>query len=236
MKILAIVPSFNEEKNIVGVIESIKAENSLIDILVVDDGSEDHTSRAAVSTGRASLIKLSCNLGIGGAVQTGLKFARQHDYDLAFQFDGDGQHISSEIEKLLAPIRRDEADVVIGSRFCQDGGVFKSSLLRRVGIKIFEVLNSLLIRQRITDNTSGFRAYNRKAIDFLAGNYPMDYPEPETIILLGRNGFTLKEVFVTMRERVHGNSSITGLETAYYMIKVMLAVLVTFLRPKIVKD
>jgi len=236
MKILAIAPSFNEEKNIVGVIESIKDENPLIDILIVDDGSDDNTALAAESTGAAYVIKLPCNLGIGGAVQTGLKFAKQNNYDLAFQFDGDGQHISSEIEKLLVPLKRGEADVVIGSRFCQAEGGFKSTLLRRIGIKIFEVLNSLLINQRITDNTSGFRAYNRKAINFLAGNYPMDYPEPETVILLGRNGFILKEVFVEMKERVHGNSSITGLESVYYMIKVMLAVLVTFLRPKIVKD
>ena len=212
MKILAIVPAYNEEKNIIGVIESIKSEDPQIDILVVNDGSDDRTGEIARSSGLAQVVNLSCNLGIGGAVQTGFKFARRHNYDIIFQFDGDGQHIASEIEKILTPVRNDLADVVIGSRFCQDHTGFKSTYLRRIGIKIFEMLNSLLIKQKLTDNTSGFRAYNRRAIHFLADNYPMDYPEPETVVLLGKNGFLLKEVFVHMQERMSGRSSINGLE------------------------
>jgi len=236
MKILAIVPAYNEEKNITGVIESIKNEYPQIDILVVNDGSDDMTGEIAQSSGLAQVVNLSCNLGIGGAVQTGFKFAEKHNYDIVFQFDGDGQHIASEIEKILAPVRNDLADVVIGSRFCQDHSEFKSTWLRRIGIKIFEMLNLLLIKQKFTDNTSGFRAYNRRAIHFLADNYPADYPEPETVVLLGRNDFLLKEVFVHMQERMSGRSSINGFESIYYMIKVLLAVLMTALRPKLLKD
>ena len=236
MKVLAIVPSFNEEKNIVRVIESIKNENSMIDILIINDGSDDKTSALAESTGLVSVVNLPCNLGIGGAVQTGFKFAKKNNYDIAFQFDGDGQHISSEIDKLIGPIQKKEADVVIGSRFIQKHIGFKSTPVRRIGIKIFEIVNSVLTKQKITDNTSGFRAYNKKAIDFLADNYPMDYPEPEAIILLGRNGFRLKEIFIRMQERMGGNSSITGFKSLYYMIKVLLAMLMSALRPKSLKE
>lgn len=235
MKIIAIVPSFNEEKNIVNVIKSIKNENSMIDILVVNDGSDDKTGELAESTGQAFVVNLPCNLGIGGAVQTGFKFAKKNNYDIAFQIDGDGQHIPSEINKLIGPIKKQEADVVIGSRFYQKHEGFKSSVVRRIGIKVFEIVNSLLIKQRITDNTSGFRAYNTKAIHFLADNYPTDYPEPEAIILLGRNGFRLKEVFVGMKERTGGGSSITGFKSIYYMIKVLLAIFMNALRPKLLK-
>jgi len=236
MKILAIVPSFNEEKSIVSVIESIKRENVAIDILIVNDGSDDRTGTVAESTGLAFVVNLPCNLGIGGAIQTGFKFAETHDYDIAFQFDGDGQHIASEIDKLIKPIQREEVDVVIGSRFCEDHKGFRSTAFRRIGIKIFEIVNSLLIKKRITDNTSGFRAYNRKAICFLADNYPMDYPEPEAVILLGKNGFRLMETFVRMQERASGNSSIKGFRPTYYMIKVLLAILMTALRPKLLRD
>jgi len=236
MKILAIVPSFNEEQNIAHVIASIKDEDPLIDILVVNDGSDDKTGLIAASTGQAYVVNLPCNIGIGGAVQTGFKFARQRNYDIAFQFDGDGQHLSAEIEILLDAIRLNEADVVIGSRFFQDNGGFKSTLLRRKGIWIFGILNSLLIKQRITDNTSGFRAYNRKAIHFLSDNYPTDYPEPEAVLLLGKNGFRLKEVPVSMQARKWGRSSISKTGSVYYMIKVLLAVLVSSLRPRVLKD
>ena len=236
MKILAIVPSFNEEENITHVIETIREENPLIDILVVNDCSKDETGALAESTGQASVVNLSSNLGIGGAVQTGFKYAMRTGYDIAFQFDGDGQHLASEIKILLDPILRNEADVVIGSRFCQQQNGFRSTLLRRKGIKVFEMLNSLLIKQRITDNTSGFRAYCRRAIHFLAENYPEDYPEPEAVLLLGKNGFRLKEVPVCMQERKRGNSSITGTKSGYYMIKVLLAVLVTAIRPRTAKD
>ena len=236
MKILAIVPSFNEEENIASVIESINRADPLIDILVVNDGSGDNTRAVAQSSGLARVVNLPCNLGIGGAVQTGLIFAKREAYDIAFQFDGDGQHIASEIEKILAPVRNDLADVVIGSRFCKKNEGYRSTFSRRLGIKVFEIVNSVLIRQRITDNTSGFRAYNRKAIEFLERNYPMDYPEPEAVLILGKNGFRLKEVSVLMRERAGGRSSISGIESLYYMIKVLLALVVCCMRPREIKD
>jgi len=236
VKILAIVPAFNEEENIEGVIEAIRGSNPLIDILVVNDGSDDRTGEVARSSEVARVVTLPCNLGIGGAVQTGFRFAKQENYDLAFQFDGDGQHLASEIEKILAPVRDNRADIVIGSRFCENNGGYRSTLFRRLGIKVFEIVNSFLIGQRVTDNTSGFRAYNRKAIEFLARNYPMDYPEPEAVLILGKNGFRIVEVSVHMGGRAGGRSSISGIGSLYYMIKVLLALIVCCIRPKEIED
>jgi glycosyltransferase involved in cell wall biosynthesis len=178
----------------------------------------------------AKVIDLSSNLGIGGAVQTGFKYASRNGYRVAIQFDGDGQHIAAEIPNLLKTLEDSGSAMVIGSRFLQPHNGFRSTFARRIGIRIFGLLNSLLIGQRITDSTSGFRAYNRPAIEFLAINYPSDYPEPETVILLGKNGFRMSEVFSMMRERQGGDSSISGLTGIYYMIKVILAVLMAVLR------
>lgn len=236
MKILAIVPAFNEADNIRGVIESISKVSRNIDILVVDDGSTDGTGEVALSSGLSQVVSLPCNLGIGGAVQTGFRFARRCDYDIAFQFDGDGQHLASEIEKILAPVRDDHADVVIGSRFCGSGDTYRSTRSRRLGIKVFEMVNSFLVGQKITDNTSGFRAYNRRAIAFFARHYPMDYPEPEAILILGKNGFRLREVPVRMQARGNGYSSISGIQSFYYMIKVLLALVVCCIRPREVQE
>jgi glycosyltransferase involved in cell wall biosynthesis len=173
----------------------------------------------------ARVITLPFNLGIGGAVQTGLKFACRHHYDVAIQIDGDGQHLPSEIPLLIAPLQRHEADVCIGSRYLGPRR-YHTPLMRRLGMLIFSVVNSLLIGQRITDNTSGFRAFNRRAIEFLSANYPGDYPEPEVVVMLGRNGFRLKEVPVKMRQRSTGESSIGSIRAVYYMVKVLLAILV----------
>ena len=236
MKILAIVPSFNEEENIRGVIESIRDSNPSIDILVVNDGSHDRTGDVARSSGFVQVIDLPCNLGIGGAVQTGFKFARRRGYDVAFQFDGDGQHVASAIDTILEPIWENRADVVIGSRFCGANDGYRPGIARRLGIKVFEVANFLLIGQRVMDNTSGFRAYNQKAIAFLARNYPMDYPEPEAVLILGKNGFRLREVPVRMEERKKGRSSISGIWSFYYMTKVLLALIVCWMRPREIKD
>lgn len=232
-RILIIIPAYNEEKNIRNVISSLKAADLNYDCLVINDGSKDNTQSEAESTGQAIVIQLPSNLGIGGAVQTGFKYALYKDYDYAIQFDGDGQHLASEIPKLLAPIQRGEIDVTIGSRFIEKTDGFQSTFFRRIGIRLFEVLNYLLIGNRITDSTSGFRAYNRAAIEFLAANYPTDYPEPETIILLGKNDFRIREVSVEMVERQGGTSSISGLKSAHYMIKVILAMLMTAHRQKI---
>jgi glycosyltransferase involved in cell wall biosynthesis len=200
--------------------------------VIINDASTDNTSEIAKSTKMAYVVDLPVNLGIGGSVQTGFKFAKQKGYDIALQFDGDGQHQVEEIEKLLQIIMNDEADVAIGSRFNKKHEGFKSSVLRRVGIKIFEWLSFLLIRQRITDHTSGFRAFNKKAIHFLAVNYPSDYPEPEVVVTLGKNNFRMKEVFTQMQERQGGVSSISFTKGPYYMIKVMLSMIMAAIRSK----
>lgn len=226
--ILAIIPAFNEAANIGNVIRELQEVRPRLDILVVNDGSLDQTG--ALAAAMARVIDLPANLGIGGAVQTGFKYAARNGYRLAIQFDGDGQHIATEIPTLLRYLEENCADMVIGSRFLQQHAGYRSTFFRRIGIRIFEVINSLLIGQRITDNTSGFRAYNRQAIEFLASYYPADYPEPEAVIILGRNGFRIGEVFTRMRERQGGYSSITGIVGIYYMLKVLLAILITSLR------
>jgi len=233
LKTLAIVPAYNEEKAVGAVVRSLKDRHPSLDVLVVNDGSTDETSAKARASGASAVIDLPCNLGIGGAVQTGFLYAVREGYEAAFQFDGDGQHLAGEVDRIIGPIRAGEADVVIGSRFLAPTGGFRSTAGRRAGIKIFEWVNSILIGRRITDNTSGFRAYNRTALDFLSKHYPSDYPEPEAVILLGRNGFRLKEVPVEMAERTAGTSSITAFRSVYYMIKVLLAVFMTALRPPV---
>jgi glycosyltransferase involved in cell wall biosynthesis len=232
-KILIIVPAYNEADNIRGVIQKLHEENDAWDVLVINDSSTDNTSAIARKTALAKVIDLPFNLGIGGCVQTGFRYARNNGYDFALQFDGDGQHSADEIQKLLEIIMKKEADVAIGSRFRQKHDGFKSSSYRRIGIRIFEWFSFLLIRQRITDHTSGFRAYNRKAVLFLADHYPSDYPEPEVIILLGKNGFKLRETFTQMHERQGGVSSIPLTKGPYYMVKVMLAMFMSAIRSKI---
>ena len=229
-KILVIVPAYNEEKSIAGVIDELGSIDIKVDIVVVNDGSIDNTSFIARQTGKAIVLDLPINLGIGGAVQTGFMYALRNGYDIAVQFDGDDQHIASEIQNLLEPILRQEADVVIGSRFFSDKKKFKTDPVRKVGIKVFQLVNSIMNRKRITDSTSGFRAYNRKAIQSLSEYYPSDYPEPEAVILLLKRGFILKEVAVDMRQRYQGVSSISLLDGAYYMVKVLLAIFMTYIR------
>jgi glycosyltransferase involved in cell wall biosynthesis len=229
-RILVIVPAYNEEASIVRVVHELSKGNDRWDILVVNDASTDRTGPLVSGTGTAVLIDLPLNLGVGGAIQTGFKYALLNEYEFALQFDGDGQHRAGEINKLLDPLISGEADVTIGSRFIEKRPGFKSTWSRRFGIKIFEWLSLILIRQRITDCTSGFRAYNKRTIRFLAENYPVDYPEPEAVILLGKHGFRMREVFTSMRERQGGSSSITFLNSPYYMTKVMLGMIMTAIR------
>ncbi|MDF3014460.1 MAG: glycosyl transferase family 2 [Cellvibrio sp.] len=232
-RILIIIPAYNEEKNIGKVIQSLYDAEPDYQCLVVNDGSRDNTQHEAEASGLATVIQLPSNLGIGGAVQTGFKYGFYNNFDYAIQFDGDGQHLASEIPKLLDPLRANEYDVCIGSRFVEKTLGFQSTFMRRIGIRIFEFMSRLLIHKKITDSTSGFRAYNKQAIAFLAANYPTDYPEPETVILLGKNDFRIREVSVEMIERQGGESSISGLKSAHYMIKVILAMLMTAQRQKI---
>ncbi len=228
--VLVIVPAYNEAENIGRVIADLKTLDLNPDILVVNDGSQDGTYDNAKATRQALVVNLPNNLGIGGAVQTGFKWAARRGYRLAVQFDGDGQHIAGEIPKLLNALEKKGAGMVIGSRFIERHSGYRSTFVRRLGIKVFMVVNSLLIGQTITDNTSGFRAYDRRTIEFLARHYPVDYPEPEAVILLGKNGFHLAEVPTRMLERQSGGSSIHGFLSLYYMVKVLLAILMTSLR------
>jgi len=221
VKILAIVPAYNEENNIALVIADLRKHQPGIKILILNDASTDQTEKVAHETG-ATVLNLAVNLGIGGAVQTGFIYARNEMYDIAFQFDGDGQHLAAEIDKLLEPLNSNEADVVIGSRFLEKGG-FRSSLTRRAGIRLISLVNKLLTGRKIMDSTSGFRAFNQKAISFLAENYSQDYPEPEAVVQLFRNGFNILEVPVQMRARLSGQSSIRPLHSFYYIIKVLLS-------------
>lgn len=232
-RILIIIPAYNEEKNIAKVVQSLKAADTAYECLVVNDGSKDNTQHEAEASGLATVIQLPSNLGIGGAVQTGFKYAFYNNFDYAIQFDGDGQHLASEIPKILAPLQAADYDVCIGSRFVEKTLGFQSTFVRRIGIRIFEWMSQILIQKKITDSTSGFRAYNKQAIAFLAANYPTDYPEPETVILLGKNDFRIREVSVEMIERQGGESSISGLKSAHYMIKVILAMVMTAQRQKI---
>lgn len=234
--ILAIVPAYNEEQNIARVIADLKSLETALDVVVINDGSTDRTSRIARGAGQVHVVDLPKNLGIGGAVQTGFKYAARNGYSTAIQFDADGQHLAAEIPKLLQALQEREASVVIGSRFLEGQAGYRSTFLRRIGIRLFQMVNSILIGQRVTDNTSGFRAYDRRAILFLAQHYPVNYPEPEAVILLGRNRFGIAEVSTRMAERQGGGSSIAGITGVYYMIKVLLAILMTALRKPAVSD
>ncbi|MCL6570974.1 MAG: glycosyltransferase family 2 protein [Bacillus sp. (in: Bacteria)] len=227
MKVLAIIPAFNEEAGLLRVAEQFKGIND-VDIVVINDCSKDATSVLGKKIG-FNVIDLPCNLGIGGAVQTGYKYARDHGYEIAVQVDGDGQHNPSYIKELIKPIQEGRSDMVIGSRYLKKEG-FQSTLLRRVGINYFSFLIYLLQKKRITDPTSGFRACNRRVIELFSSRYPNDYPEPESIVYLLRNNFQTEEVPVVMNERFGGESSISSLKSIYYMIKVSLAMIIDNMR------
>lgn len=228
-RIIAIVPAFNEAGAIGGVVERIQAADVAYDVVVVDDGSVDETGAIARSHG-AAVVTLPYNIGIGGTVQTGFKYALEHGYETAVRLDGDGQHDPAELEKLLGPIRSGEADIVTGSRFIDGAGVYRPPLARRIGITWFAWIVSLLTRQRVTDTTSGFQALNRKGIALFAGDYPSDYPEVEATVLVFKHRLRLVEVPVTMRERETGQSSITFVRSIYYFAKVTLALLIAMVR------
>lgn len=232
-EILVIIPAYNEEKNLSSLIKDIHSlEDKRINVLVVNDCSTDGTLNVCNHLG-VPTVNLPCNLGIGGAVQTGYKYALKNGYDIAIQVDGDGQHKPEYIKMLIEPLLNSEADMVIGSRYLTKKG-FQSSLIRRIGISYFSKLLLLLTSQKITDPTSGFRACNRTVIEVFAKRYPTDYPEPESIMYLIRNKFKVKEVPVIMQARIEGESSITSLKSIYYMIKVSMAILIDRMRKQIV--
>jgi hypothetical protein len=233
-RILAIIPAYNEEGSVGKVIEGIRTHLSQADILIVNDGSTDLTSGIGKSKG-VIVLDLPFNLGIGGAMQAGYKYAHENDYEIAVQVDADGQHDPKEIQKLLDALEVGKLDVAIGSRFLV-GSEYKGSFMRRVGIAIFSGVISTIVRQRVTDPTSGFRASNRKAIQLFASDYPQDYPEPEVVILLHQCHLKMGEVSVKMNERYSGESSITKIRSVYYMVKVLLAIFVDcFKRPPVLE-
>lgn len=224
MKVLIIIPAYNEAGNIESVIDNIVRNYPMYDYIVVNDGSKDNTRDICKSRGY-EYLNLCINLGIGGAVQTGYKYAKDKGYDVAVQIDGDGQHDIAYLEKMLVYLEKQEADIVIGSRFIEKQG-FQSSAARRTGIKILSGLIFLCTGRKIKDVTSGFRAVNRKFIEIYAENYPNDYPEPEAIVSAVMHGGIIKEYPVIMRERENGSSSINFIKSVYYMIKVTLAILI----------
>jgi glycosyltransferase involved in cell wall biosynthesis len=230
-KILIVIPAFNEQNNIQKVIWDIRESGPEYDILVINDCSLDGTSANARKAEGVKVVDLPYNLGIGGAVQTGFKYALAHGYDYMVQVDGDGQHMPKEVSKLLQAMVDNGSDMVIGSRFL-DIKSFQTTWSRRLGIKIFYYLFRLLIQTKVTDSTSGFRMYNRKSIQLLSKYYPDDYPEPDAIILLNKHGLKISEIGVEMREREHGASSITPIKSPYYMVKVILSIFFSYTRTR----
>ncbi len=229
MKKLVIIPAYNEKDSIVNTVKDIKDNAPGFDYIVVNDCSTDNTYDVCVENG-LKVINLPLNLGIGGAVQTGYLYAYRNNYDIAVQFDGDGQHDAKFLEMMAETLERDKLDMVIGSRFIENEG-FQSSAVRRFGIRFFEVFIKILFGQRITDATSGMRMCNRKVMELFIKDYPKDYPEPETVSRLLRHKYKVKEVPVVMRERQAGVSSISSLgKSVYYMCKVSLAILIERLR------
>lgn len=230
-RILVILPALNEGKNIANTIQRIQSHIPTADVVVINDGSQDDTALQATSCG-AIVLNMPYNVGIGAAVQTGFKFAADQNYDIVVRNDGDGQHAPDGIQRLLATLQADEADVVIGSRFLVKEGDYGTPMARRIGITILATLLSKITGQKITDPTSGFCAFNRRAILLFAQLYPHDYPEPEAIVISHRTRLRQVEIPVTMKPREHGNSSITPIRSIYYMIKVVLAILINLLRQR----
>ncbi len=234
LKVAIIIPCYNEEDNVLKLYNEIKCTQFSLDFIIepvfINDCSIDKT-RTILQENNLPHINLPVNLGIGGAVQTGFKYAFKNNFDIAIQMDGDGQHPPSELEKIILPFLNDNADVVIGSRYIEKEG-FQSTFMRRLGINYFKWLNQRLVGVKICDSTSGYRAVNRKALKIVSNYYPDEYPEPESIVLYSMMNLKITEVPVTMRERQGGESSIRSYKTIYYMFKVTLGTIFLFIRLK----
>jgi glycosyltransferase involved in cell wall biosynthesis len=227
---LVVVPAYNEAETIEGVVESIYRCAPTFDVLVVDDGSTDLTPQLARRAG-ARVLTLPFNVGIGGAVQAGFIYARDQDYQFMAQVDGDGQHDPAELSKLMDVMGSGSSvDMVCGSRFLTDDFHYPAPISRRTGIHIFAFVLSRIVAGRVSDPTSGFRLYNRRAIDLFARDYPHDYPEVEAVLMIHHHRLRMSEIPVQMYARGGGNSSINTGKSAYYMVKVLLALLVGLAR------
>lgn len=224
MKKLVIIPAYNEEGNLERTIEDIRKNAPEFDYVIINDCSTDSTLDMCRKHGY-SYLNLPVNLGIGGAVQTGYRYAYYRGYDIAVQFDGDGQHDASYLEAMAKELEESDSDMVIGSRFIEKEG-FQSSALRRIGIVYFTVLIKLLTGKTITDPTSGMRMVNRKLLKKFTEDYPKDYPEPESVVAILAQKYKVKEIPVIMRERMEGESSISFRKSIYYMIKVSVAIII----------
>lgn len=228
MKKLIIIPAYNEALNIASLLTELKNSYTNYDLLVINDGSVDETSSICRRAG-VEVLDLPINLGIGGAMQTGYRYGCLHQYDVVIQMDGDGQHDPSDLETLVEPILQGNADLVIGSRYIRKEG-FQSSFWRRIGIRFYSYLIKQITGQKFSDPTSGYRAASKEAVAYFAESYPVDYPEPESIVALLRLQYRLMEIPVRMRKRMDGVSSINGVKSLYYMTKVTMAILIDQLK------
>ena len=237
MKLLIIIPCYNEAISLPGLFSSLVnlqvPDSYKMEVVIVNDCSRDETKLVAKKH-NIRVLDLPVNLGIGGAVQTGLKYARDNGFDLAVQMDGDGQHPPQELLKMLLCQQETKANLVIGSRFIEKQG-FQSSFTRRLGINYFHWLNRMFTGTSIYDSTSGYRLFDKKALTLAAANYPDDYPEPESLIIFAKAGLTVKEQPVVMQYRQGGVSSIRNLAPLYYCIKVTIAMLFSFMRKPALK-
>lgn len=234
-KVLIIIPAYNEELNIEKTVNRVikysKKSKNDINYIVINDGSTDNTLQVCLNN-NYNVIDLINNLGIGGAVQTGYKYAYYNDYDVAIQFDGDGQHDEKYIDKLVDEIDKGK-DFVIGSRFVSNLSKFRSSGIRRIGIRILSLTIKICTGRKIYDPTSGFRAVNKKIIKLFANDYPLEYPEPETDAFLVKKGYKLSEIPVEMHSREFGKSSINIKKSVYYMISVSLAIIIATINKEV---
>jgi len=228
MKKIVIIPAYNEAESIVSTIQDIKENAPEFDYVIINDCSKDNTYQLCLDNG-FNVLNLPMNLGIGGAVQTGYLYAYENGYDIAVQFDGDGQHDAKYLNTMVQELVDSKSAMVIGSRFIDKEG-FQSSSMRRLGIKYFSMLIKILTGKTVTDPTSGLRMCNRDVIKMFADVYPKDYPEPETTVKVLRHKLKVKEIPVVMRARETGVSSITPKKSIYYMIKVTLAILIERVR------
>lgn len=230
MKKLIIIPAYNEEENIEKTVEAILKKSPNFNYVIINDCSKDRTREICEKKGY-NIVNLPINLGIGGAVQTGYRYALEYGYDIAVQVDGDGQHDPAFLEQMAEVLEKENMDMVIGSRFIDKEG-FQSSAMRRIGIKYFTVLIKILTGKAITDPTSGLRMIGKNIIALYASEYPKDYPEPESVVTVLRKGMKVKEIPVVMKSRQGGVSSINPSKSVYYMIKVTLAILVESIRKR----